>query len=300
MKKLITTAAVLNLAIPVLCLSQETESFFGIIEWTAKESERNYDIESNFSEIASDSTLSIVFIGREGKYEIIRGDEVIRGEFPGAGREPEVVRVSGDAGRGLFEAKGLPQGGCSADAIKKHYYDTQGKTVNVTNDNYINIERSKIKEGDTIVVSYWPKGHPQGRDDFVMTATKFGYKWLSISNLALTPLVNIEIGKKNEENEKVTDGTPAGGVQYLFFYKAREHKLLDNIGWGFNNSYTKTELWNEETQKMEDTVVATLGVALAYKPDSLPIFFTGGAGYNLNGPDKFLQVMLGLGTLAVQ
>jgi len=299
MKKLITIATVLNLAIPVLCLSQEPELFFGIIEWTEKERERNYDIKSNFSEIASDSTLSIVFIGCEGKYEIIREEDVIVGEFADAGPEPPIAQVLADDDRELVTAQAVPQGGCSPDAIKKHY-ERQGITVNVTTGNYINIERSKIKQGDRIVVSYWPKGHPLGRDDFVITATKFGYKFLSVSNLALTPLVNIEIGKKNGENEKVTGGTPAAGVQYLFFYKAREHTLLDNIGWGFNSSFTKTELWNEETQKMEATVVATLGVALAYKPDTLPIFLTGGAGYNINGPDKFLQVMLGLGTLAVQ
>jgi|GEM_PF-5146247 hypothetical protein len=154
------------------------------------------------------------------------------------------------------------------------------------------------KAGDTIrfiAFEASEEGDAEYRGKCDVKIVKKGLSLITPDSLNPTPLFVIEFGKKNAEGEKTTNFAPGAGVSYLFFYKHPDHHRLSGLGFGFNFSYSKTQILKEGTQVSETTGVGTVGGVLAYKPSvNLPLFLQGVGGVNLTGSERYGFIAFGI------
>ncbi|MEE9456675.1 MAG: hypothetical protein V3W11_05965 [bacterium] len=123
------------------------------------------------------------------------------------------------------------------------------------------------------------------------------FEW---SSFAMTPVVNVEVGKQTGtgpggEEESGTGISPGFGLSYLIFFKYPTRPWLYNLGFGGNFSYSNTELWDEEAGKARPTNVTTAGFAAVYKID--PLLFGVILGTNTSGDDRYFQLAFTVGNL---
>ena len=299
MKSVIVITTVISLIIPAFSLANnydnngdgsgdEKKDIF--VEFIERDSNYKLHYISKSRWLPVRSTLVIACKGTGMKYTFFgeKGNEIH------SQRLKDGLPVAN--GQEALKPRDVVGGIVKGSKVKEFLKDETGDTYDVKDENLIvlSIEDFYYRGAKYLTVEYWPTIYePTQRYYKKFEIVEARFEWAKLSNFAITPLVNIEIGKKNPTGEKINETSFAFGIEYLFFYKAREHTLLDNFGGGFTCSYSKTPIWNESAQEMEDTLVTTTGLAVAYKFDPSPLLFTAGCGVNLNGDDRFLQILIG-------
>lgn len=154
------------------------------------------------------------------------------------------------------------------------------------------------KKGESVRFLFFEKvkdGDAEYRGKCEVKIIRQGLNLVTPDSLNPTPLFIVELGKKHFEGESSTSFAPGVGVSYLFFYKHTDHQKLSNLGFGFNFSYSKTELVEKGSEAAEPTGVGTVGGVLAYKPVyNLPLFLQGVGGVNFTGDDRYGFVAFGI------
>lgn len=295
MKKITTIAAIINLIIPAFCLAnnngnEEEKPKDIFIKFLERDENNRLHYISNSRWLPVRSTLVIAYNGTEFKYTFFgeKGNKIGSGKYP----PKPVFQV---AERELEIRDKIP-GIIEAVDVKKTLKDKTGKTYVLEQGDLVilSIEDRYYRGAKSLTIEYWPTDHEKTQRYFKkFEIIKTRFDWAELSNFAITPLVNIQIGKNNPTGEQVEGTSFALGVEYLFFYKHREYRFWDNLGGGLSYSYSKTPVWDETAQEWEDTLVATTGVVLAFKFWSTPLMAIGGVGWNLNGDDRFLQILFG-------
>jgi hypothetical protein len=107
---------------------------------------------------------------------------------------------------------------------------------------------------------------------------------------------NWEIGKK-----KAGGGTGSGfsagpGANLpVFYYRFPDSKDWDKIGFALTFNVAPSEIVNESTDQTENVYVWTGGGLGVVKFKASPVLLLLGAGYSLNGKDKYLKINFGVG-----